>query len=404
MPVKWAIFGRRPTHVVVPKLIISLSRYDANLDCMPRVLLFFVNFLLRSKVLHEIDRELRRSVDVLKLAITELPNTSKIAKSFPDKLSLACIACWDRKAEGYKPIVRDDPAETTTASQPLAITDKEQPDVAMLETDTIAASNKEDTSTTEPDAPWGASKAEGSGWGTSEAESAAWSTGSWGPTAATAVDKAAEAEAFSAWFAKDKEDALLDFLGPTALPLTHRPGVVERSMRRITAILPPNPNPPKSAPLGEDASEPNPEAVEVDLDRQFTKLVLSPVEVDWDGGECPVYAEPVILDAPQAPGPAGDAADAEKSAAPVEGTTPGAIPKVHNPLEDNITLLIENKEPLVSQLRVGLLLGGTWVQLVRQGEVVKKKKKGKSKKVVPNYWYMDEFGLTTPSFWAIPAK
>lgn len=390
MPVRWAISGRRLTPVVVPKLIILLHRYDANLDCMPRVLLFFVNFLLRSKVLPEVDRQLRRSVEVLKLGITELPNTSKIAKSFPDKFSLACIACWERKAEGYKPLELGDPVETTATSQPNAIADKEQSDVAVFETNPIAASSKELASATESDAPWG----------TSEAEGAAWGTGSWGTTVDTTVNAEEDAKALAAWFTKDgKEDALLDFLGPTALPLTHRPGIVERSMRRITAIHPPNPNPPKSAPLGDGVVEPNPEAVEVDLDRQFTKLVLSPVVVDWDGGECPVYAKPVVLDTPQAP-----VVDAEKSEGPAEGAIPGAVPKVHNPLEDNIILLIENKESIVGLLRVGILMGGTWVQLIRQGEVVKKKKKGKSKKAIPNYWYMDEFGLTTPSFWAIPAE
>ena len=70
-----------------------MFRGNANLDCIPRVLRFFVTFLLRSKVLPEIERGLRRSLDVITLAITELPNTSNIAKTFPDKFSLACNAC-----------------------------------------------------------------------------------------------------------------------------------------------------------------------------------------------------------------------------------------------------------------------------------------------------------------------
>jgi hypothetical protein len=47
-----------------------------------------------------------------------------------------------------------------------------------------------------------------------------------------------------------------------------------------------------------------------------------------------------------------------------------------------------------------MAIGGTWVQLVREGgPVVAKGKKGESKK--SSYWYLDELALVVPSFWTI---
>ena len=67
-------------------------RANANLNYIPPVLCFIVNSLLRSKSVPEIERE---------LALTELPNTSSIAKTFPDEFSLAYNACGGQKADGY---------------------------------------------------------------------------------------------------------------------------------------------------------------------------------------------------------------------------------------------------------------------------------------------------------------
>ncbi|KAG6855961.1 hypothetical protein H0H87_008975 [Tephrocybe sp. NHM501043] len=52
----------------------------------------------------EIDRPLKRSLAIIELARKELPLTSKIAKQIPDEFSKACVECFGRKSEGYKPI------------------------------------------------------------------------------------------------------------------------------------------------------------------------------------------------------------------------------------------------------------------------------------------------------------
>ncbi|KAF8958505.1 hypothetical protein BDZ97DRAFT_1706028 [Flammula alnicola] len=345
---------------------------DANLECIPRILGFFVNFLLRSKVLPEIERNLRRSLDVIAAALIELPNTAAIAKATPDKLSLACSACWGKKADGYSMVVIDTPKESGARPSDTSDPQAEKEEKA-------GGDEKQDTT---PKNPWGSTNNDSGAWGNSAQDSD--DGNAWG-----IIPESLEAD-LSSW-TNIKQENLLDFLGPTALPLTHTTGIVERSMRQIKSVSGPSPNPPKSAAQGEGIFEPDADAVEVELDRQFTKVVLSPM-IDWDGGESPVYSKPTILETSQ--GPVVQAGTPEVA----EGTTP----KPHDPLKDEITILVETKEH-VSLLREGMAIGGTWVQLVRQGEGAKKKKKGKSKskKSIPSYWYLDELAIVTPSFWTV---
>jgi len=77
--------------------------------------------------------------------------------------------------------------------------------------------------------------------------------------------------------------------------------------------------------------------------------------------------------------------------------------KVHNPLESDITLLVDPHSAELMSVGMGVL--ATWIQIVRKegagkkgGEAGKsKKKKGKSK-VPKGYWYMEELLVTFPSF------
>jgi len=91
----------------------------------------------------------------------------------------------------------------------------------------------------------------------------------------------------------------------------------------------------------------------------------------------------------------------------VEGDIPPPEAKVHNPLESEITLLIEPSS--VNLMSVGMGILATWIQIVRQekkqsgsggssGGKSKKKKRGKSK-VPKGYWYMEELLVTFPSFY-----
>jgi hypothetical protein len=161
-------------------------------------------------------------------------------------------------------------------------------------------------------------------------------------------------------------------------------------MRRIVSITPPPPSVAKSQPLPEGIYEPNTDAVESELDGRFAKVVLAPM-IDWDGGESPVYTKPAILTTSF-----GAVVRQDDRHTPISPTRP----QPHNPESDEITLLIDDIASQIDYLREGMAIGGTWVQLVHQGDpVVAAKKKGKSKK--SSYWYLDEFALIVPSFWTI---
>ncbi|KAF8166991.1 hypothetical protein BJ912DRAFT_1001882 [Pholiota molesta] len=340
---------------------------DVNLTCMPRVLYFFINFLLRSKVLPESERSLRRAVEVIQTAQIELPNTASLAKILPDRFSRACNVSWGKKAEPYKL-----PEDIFDAGQ-----DASEPKVEESKPDLPIPSKQDSGWGQEIDTVWNSATDSETPWGSSN-DSNVWN----------AVETDA-AEPTSGWILPNDEK-LSEELGLTALPSTHRTGIVETSMRRVKTIVGPNANPPPKPPQAEGSSAPDPEAVEIDLDSKFTKVVLSPMPMDWDGGKYSVYSRPAILKTSQ-----GAVVD---PGVPVpEGTTP----KPHDPLNDDITLLIESDVAHVELLREGMLLGGIWVQIVRQGEAAKKKKKGKSKKSAPVYWYVDELAIIAPSFWAV---
>ena len=177
-------------------------------------------------------------------------------------------------------------------------------------------------------------------------------------------------------------------------PESLSPGIVECSMRRIVSITRPPPSVTKSPPLADGVSEPNADAIELELDCRFAKVVLTPM-IDWDGGESPVYTKPTILVTSR-----GAVVDSD---APAQSTEVQGGPHPHNPTSDEITLLIDNVANQIDYLREGMAIGGTWVQLARQDESAspKKKKKGKSKKSTSGYWYLDELAIVVPSFWTV---
>jgi hypothetical protein len=229
-----------------------LYRSEENHDCIPRVLLFFVNFLLRSRVFPHLEQHLHRSLEVIELAKIELPLTMKIGKTFPDKFSQACNTCWGNKRDYYEiPTVDDNSLE-----EPKRKRQKMWGSVAVDD--------------------WGAA----GGWGQDvdvKDENSGW--------ALLPVDK------------PESLPSLPSLLGSTGtvLPLTHSTGIVERSMRRIISVTPPSPpsSDEKSPPFLD--GKPNARGVENQLDRNFAKVVLAPMIDGWDGGEAAAYTKAVIL-------------------------------------------------------------------------------------------------------------
>ena len=309
-------------------------RSEDNLFHMPRLLAFLVNFLLRSKVFPDLEQEYRRTLEITKAGLVQLPNSANFMKAIPDQLATGCTGCWGRKALTHQFIdIGTVPAEV-------------QP---KKKTTGLSASNSADNG------GWGDGGGD-SNWGKADDDGMnAWSS-----------DQLEQL----AWESEEKQQPLFSILGPTAFPLTHTTGVVERSMRRIKSIQPPNNNPPKSQ--GRPEGEPDPTGVEIELDHQFSKILLAPM-LDWDRGEAPVYSSPTIMESSR-----------------------GAGLKAHDPNNDDITVLVESKQ--ADLLREGMGVAGTWVQIARQNTQVIKKK-GKSKKP-PVYWYLEEVSFVTASFWS----
>jgi hypothetical protein len=303
-------------------------------------------------------------LEVIALAMVELPNMLNISKTFPDKFSLACNACWGKKADSYTATVEEPVDYNNTLEEPEAKRQKCNTDIPQ-HASPIGPGKETQAETTDM-------------WGTN-------GDGDWGAAAEGWGQEVVDED--SAW-GVDEPEGLFSLLGPTALPLTHLPGIVERSMRRIVSITRPPSSVAKSLPLPEGVYEPNACAVELELDRRFAKVVLIPM-IDWDGGDSPVYTKPSILAASR--GAVVEENDTAASPIPVSGS-----PQPHNPAMDEITVLIEDIGSQIDYLHEGMAIGGTWVQLVRQGEPVVAKKKGES-----SYWYLDELALIVPSFWTI---
>ena len=301
---------------------------------MGRIMEFFVNFLLRSQACPEISCSLHQSLAVIRIAKEELPRTSAIAKAFPDAFSRACGACW---TEGHRVLTWEEPT-------------------------TVRA---------ESDSGWGSQSA----WGT-PAGTLPWND--------EGSDGRPESNPNQSLWNVAEQESLMALLGPTVLPLTHITGVVERSMRRIKAIIPRATDLPRPPPQPQGFYEPDMAAVEYDLKCNFVKLVLEPMPIGWDGGGVLAYSKPEVLNCR---GP------------PSSGTL--NAPKPHDPLKDEIQLLIQPELETLKHLSVGMGLGGTWVQIIRADNLVQERKKGKNKNETPlSYWYLDTLAITIPSFWA----
>ncbi|KAG6875987.1 hypothetical protein C0992_001542 [Termitomyces sp. T32_za158] len=413
------------------KIKIFLSSYmrkqgliwtDRNLINIPRLVEFFIRFLIRNRVFPEpdFDRELRRSLTVIELAEKELILTSKIAKQVPDEFSKACFECFGRKSEGYKPldpIVEADkpwPPEEETAEASLTkdeSSESAEPDAKRLKLDCEADGSKAAVDKFEdelkaanvevikvddsalmkeaeqlqiirdnvnPDINTVPTWAKSEGWGLNSDDVDSWETTAldWGPVV---------------------NFSLMPFLGPTAFPITHTSGVVECSVRRVKSYS--GPPAPATLPKSALTTEEDPDAVEIELERHFAKVVLSPW-AGWDNysDEMPHMARPRILETSAGPihGVVGTAGQVE----PIAGAavTPEEGPRPHDPFNDDITLLVQ--PALLPVLNPGMGLGGTWVQIARAQDFVteKRKKKKKSKKSITRYWYIDELVLTLPSY------
>ncbi|KAJ6559860.1 hypothetical protein B0H19DRAFT_1375831 [Mycena capillaripes] len=306
---------------------------DRNLVNAPILLRFFVNFLLRNQVFPDRSCEgsLRRALHIIELAGKELPLTSKIFKALPDTLSTACRNCWG-SVEGY-----------TTAADAANIFE------AALRAENIEIISSENALRVGREA---------------DSDSGTSDDGGWSAVAPSAMDWQSVAT-----------PTLLELLGPTALPLTHAPGVVERSVRRITSIWAPLPiESSVSLPVHDAANDSA--SVERELLARMYRVEMA-AWPDWDAGGSE-YAVPTILRA-------------------------GSAGRKPHTVANRISLLVE--PAAAAHLCVSMALGGIWVQLARLPSTP-----GATTHPVPptaegerttseGLWYLDKIMRVLPSYW-----
>ncbi|TFY67899.1 hypothetical protein EVG20_g3757, partial [Dentipellis fragilis] len=388
---------------------------------MPTLVSYFLRYLLRSRVLPEPEHEkpLRRACEIAEKARFELPLTHAIGKAVTDEFHDACRHCWGTRKppfdwgdSGIFASQKDedkDANEDEDAAEPGTKRQKTDVDSAPLDAAVKAAvasvvSNAAEfqpillDKNTVPESvaaggwgePGSGSWGDATAWGADadDAPAAGTEGTGWGDAANTATPVAwnadwgdgdgngESAEEMAAW--NRPPPTLVGLLGPTALPLTHEPGVVEWSTRRVVSLHPPLP--PRLPGSGADA-------VEEALERHFGRVVFAPWP-GWDKHEKSDIRKPVIPNTSKGAVVAEE--DAEREVEAKGGVRP------HNPFKDEITVLVMPE--IVDLLSVGMGLGAYWIEIVRQEGVSSGSKKGK-KKERPRYWYIEQVMHIMPSYY-----
>ncbi|KAF7432655.1 hypothetical protein PC9H_004597 [Pleurotus ostreatus] len=485
---------------------------ERNLVYVPRLLMFFFEYVLRSAVfdtsrnpfqadgypqseIDEIHQDMKRiqegmvaSLEVAKQALAELPLTAVLAQSTdPWALSDAAKDHWGTKANGYQqvayvpPIVypdtsKDEPAANPEAEDGVVEVERRVVEVtgivqeddhggrkkkgkyigaeptskrvkldASVEEDDIEVSVKRIASKAElgsmnvdavVNPPW-MKPIEGDievveemtpivdavndvpeGWGNwGDASEGDWgsSTGVWGQegNGQTSTEDWDQTTSAADWLATSVPK-LTDVLGgPTTLPETHTPGVVESSMRRIKAVLRPGEGVAEKYLGGEvKFDSKDPEEMEAELGRRFLRVVLEP----W-----------LYTDVKQEVGDRSRGRVERRIPAPHVQRIPGMglpmsgghrITKVHNMLGDDITILIEAKGSKGAETielfekAVGMGLGGYFIELARiedddkdedsdiEMEDWDERVNAGEGNDWRRYWYMEELTRVYPSYWS----
>ncbi|KZV64579.1 hypothetical protein PENSPDRAFT_757170 [Peniophora sp. CONT] len=384
----------------------------------PILLRFFMSYLIRCKTFSEsdINASLRRAVDIAKRAEIELPKTGEIAMSLPNDVAGAFVALWGSHLESdvQDPAIAQDitAQELVHEERRRAVEDERErieKEVARWKQEEAQVKEEERREKAEearlaieraselqeqlagPDADAVAENdleidgaddvsddvaadTSGDDGPVSGGESGAWPSpgaerGVWGGDDSD-VDEEDEVDEWAVAL-----PTLLSTLGPTALPLTHRAGIVERSTRRIKEIISPATRRPCKK-----ASDPAPEAVEEDLATHFARVVLEPWPLDNLSAHSQIEHPSILasshgkVDLGNAPSPG------------VEG---------HSPFRDTITVLLDRRAVGMLENAIGMGLGATWTQ-IKRAEVTGKKGKGKS---TSSFWYMEGLFHQIPSFW-----
>lgn len=391
----------------------------------PILIGFFINFIIRSRILPEHEKGLRRALSVTELARNELPATFVIGKALPDDFSAGCEALFGNMSVLVDPGVfkpreeAEDPTGERDAKR-QKLDDAEQskdPEEVLKEmvgVHNIEVITGEQIKDLEKEvhkerqaadanvngSETGGWSSNGGGWVSADnTASDSWgnagSTDQGGDWTTIDVDDGDWQTAGSTWDNGPTPNQLMAFLGPTVLPLTHTAGVIERSTRRILSVTP---APDRSKLPKKKAKRSGAEKVEDELEGRFARLVLAP----WASGPLAQHTDvfkPEIL--PPSRGLVVE--DVSKDATVASGAS-----RPHNPFKDEITVLLDPS--VADKMIVGMGLSATWVQLARQDlsgvdwmdeKSADEPKPGSvaGKVGVPtSFWYMEKLLSILPSY------
>ncbi|KXN90055.1 hypothetical protein AN958_05060 [Leucoagaricus sp. SymC.cos] len=317
-----------------------------NLDIMPRVLCFFLKFVLKNRVFPDAndERNFQKALRIAEAGHKELPLTPVIAKFLPDEFSKACRDYWgaQRKHTAWSDDEDDDEGRGNTNADG---------DNGVVISDAAGAISKITNIDIDED-----EDGELEGDGPSAYNTSTPSLKSFSPLP----------------ILKPTPEAFKSLLASTnPFPTTHTLGTVERSLRRIKRVYPPGAfvsfhtksfYPPTHGVLNDSLN-----ATERDLETMLAKIVLVP----WLGSGVHGFEAPEIL----------------------RRLNHTDDQNVHDPLEDEITVLVSVASKHLDVLRdaVGMGIAGTWVQIVPIGEDGADSRMSK-------YWYLEEHSLVVPSF------
>ncbi|KAJ6453277.1 hypothetical protein C8R47DRAFT_1229075 [Mycena vitilis] len=364
------------------KIFLSSHMYDkglmwspSKLVSAPHLLCLFMKFLLLHEVLPEHTHSLHDTLEVIELAATQLPLIPLISKALPDAFSAACQLLWGRKLDYF---LQFDPPETGSMRaepKPKRATHADEAEEPIEQSKTNGAESALDTAgepqnvdMEDPAHNVGLDTGSyGGGWGS---DFDAWSASN--PIA----DEPTSAPVTPC-------PTLLTLFGPSAFSLTHTPGIVEWSVRRIKSVSAP------AVHVGNYGI--GAEAVELNLEARMHRVVLEP----WVG-IYPAAVPPHILGCSGCvPTVASDATSSEQ-------------PKAHDVHQDEITVLVQAET--ANLMCQGMGLGGRWVQLARAQDCEtmvganvpddhQKLTKCQEASRRSRYWYIDEHVMVVPSYW-----
>ncbi|CCL98262.1 uncharacterized protein FIBRA_00256 [Fibroporia radiculosa] len=384
----------------------------------PILLRFFLEFLLRNRVLPEPEHEkgLRRAVLVTELARKELPTTFVIGKALPDEFSSGCEALWGNMTNDslWSVLNQSENSKEEPEAKRRKVEDVEKKEVDVMK-EVLGEANIEvltpevvkgfeqevlkDHATAEvnvdgaQNADWGdAGWGKASGWDNADAPAnEGWTE----PATDTWNDSG------SSWDIAPTPNPLMSFLGPAILPLTHTTGVIERSTRRIVAITP-APVSAKGPPAKKKKGKSGTELVEDELQTRFAKLTLAPW-AGWDLYERSEISLPMILRDSR-----GAVVTEQGQDTMDTSTDTNPNPALHDPYKDEIAILITPSA--AEKVVVGMGISATWIQIARQDlkgvdwtdeqtVPTKKGKGGLGEAGEPTrFWYMEQLISILPSY------